>query len=186
MSPNRILTSIRNDGRQLALIYDQYRSEFLHWIAREFRCSSEDSKDIYQATILIFYDNVRCGKLRHLISSVKTYLFGVGKNVAREHLRKLKRNSAICMENTLKEFAADDAPVDESFFEAANKALARLSSPARKIIELFYYERKSMKEICALLNYKNPETAKNQKCKSMARLRKLFEEEVGRGWVRGV
>jgi hypothetical protein len=27
------------------------------------------------------------------------------------------------------------------------------------------------------LDYKNPETAKNQKCKCMARLRKIFEQE---------
>ena len=181
MSQDKILASIREDGRQLALIYDQYRSEFLHWISREFRCSSDDSQDIYQATILIFYDNVRCGKLRHLISSVKTYLFGVGKNVAREHMRKLRRHTAILHDNSCGEYAADDADgrSDESFFEAANKALQRLSHPARKVLELFYYEKKSMKEICTILHYKNPDTAKNQKCKSMARLRKLFQEEMG-------
>ena len=62
MSENEILTSIRNGNQQqLASVYEKYRSEFLHWMTREFHCSPEDSKDIYQFTILIFYDNVKSG-----------------------------------------------------------------------------------------------------------------------------
>jgi RNA polymerase sigma-70 factor (ECF subfamily) len=35
-----------------------------------------------------------------------------------------------------------------------------------------------MEEISLALNYKNSDTAKNQKCKCMARLRSLFEKEL--------
>ena len=35
-----------------------------------------------------------------------------------------------------------------------------------------------MQEITDAMQYKNPETAKNQKCKCMARLRKLVDEEI--------
>ena len=180
MSENEILARIRNDGQQtLGLIYEKYRSEFLQWIGREFHCSVDDSKDIYQLTILIFYDNVKSGKLERLVSSIKTYLFGIGKNVAREHLRKIKRN-IIQQEKWMRECLAGetDEQVDDSVFEAANKALARLGEPGRKMIELYYYERKSMEQISTILHYRNSDTAKNQKCKYMARLRKLFEEEM--------
>ncbi|MEX2232503.1 MAG: sigma-70 family RNA polymerase sigma factor [Cyclobacteriaceae bacterium] len=184
MSENELLARIRNGGQQqLALIYEKYRSEFLHWISKEFHCSPEDSKDIYQVTILIFYDNVKSGKLVHLVSSIKTYLFGIGKNVAREHLRRLQRNTHFKQEKSLRQFFIDesDDQTDEYVFEAVNKALAKLGDSGRKLIELFYYERKSMEEICMMMNYKNADTAKNQKCKSMARLRKLFEEEMTKG-----
>jgi RNA polymerase sigma-70 factor (ECF subfamily) len=43
-------------------------------------------------------------------------------------------------------------------------------------VDLYYYQKKSMQEISDLLNYKNADTAKNQKCKCMAKLRKLYEE----------
>ncbi len=181
MSENEILKRIRNDGQQqLALIYEKYRSEFLHWIVKEFHCSPEDSKDIYQITILIFYDNVKSGKLEYLVSSIKTYLFGVGKNVVREHLRKIKRDTLFQQERSLREYFVDEPndQIDECIFEAANKAVAKLGANGRKLIELFYFERKSMKEISTILKYNNSATAKNQKCKSMARLRKLFEEEM--------
>jgi RNA polymerase sigma factor (sigma-70 family) len=183
MSETQIIERIRLGGHdELGMVYEAYRSEFIQWITKEFHCSADDSKDIYQLSILIFYDNVKSGKLEHLVSSLKTYLFGIGKNVAKENMRKARRNTPINQEKWLKEYLIDepDNTVDEDLFSTAKKALEKLGEPCQKLIELFYYEKKSMEQISAILNYKNPETAKNQKCKCMARLRKLFEQEVTR------
>ena len=181
MPDDHIIARIRSGGQsELGAIYEEYRKEFIHWIAREFHCSLDDSKDIYQLTILIFYDNVRSGKLEHLVSSVKTYLFAIGKNVARENLRKAKRNTPMDQEKWLKQYLVDepDESIDERLFTIAEKALSDLGQPCQQLIELFYYEKKTMEEISIALNYKNSDTAKNQKCKCMARLRALFEKQV--------
>lgn len=181
MSENQILERIRLGGQsELGMIYEAYRSEFIQWITKEFQCSTDDGKDIYQLSILIFYDNVKSGKLEHLVSSIKTYLFGIGKNVARDNMRKQKRNTTINQEQWLKEYLVDEPgnPVEEEAFIAAKRALEKLGQPCQRLIELFYYEKKSMEEISAEMSYKNSETAKNQKCKCMARLRKLYEEET--------
>ncbi|HTE32588.1 MAG TPA: sigma-70 family RNA polymerase sigma factor [Chryseolinea sp.] len=181
MNQEEIIFKIRSGGQsELGAIYEEFREEFLHWIMREYHCSSDDSQDIYQLTILIFYDNIRQGKLQHLVSSVKTYLFGIGKNIAKENLRKEKRFVPIGQEKWLKNYLIDEPSqqVDESAFAKARTALEKLGQPCQRLIELFYYEKKSMPEITDALGYKNPETAKNQKCKCMARLRKIFEQET--------
>lgn len=181
MSDDHIIALIRNGGHpELGMVYEKYRTEFIQWVTKEFRCSEDDGKDIYQLTILIFYENIRSGKLEHLVSSVKTYLFGIGKNVARDNMRKSRRNTAINQEKWLKEYLVDDIdePVDESMFTMARQALAALGEPCKQLLELYYYDRRSMEEISDRLNYKNADTAKNQKCKCMARLRKLFEREA--------
>lgn len=181
MSQDEIIQKIRSGGQtELGLVYEEYREEFLRWVVKEFKCSLDDGKDIYQLTILIFYDNIRKGKLEHLVSSVKTYLFGIGKNIVKENLRKGKRFIQISKEKWLKENLVDEPSnqVEEAVFERAKNALAKLGQPCQRLIELFYYEKKSISEITLAMNYKNPETAKNQKCKCMARLRKLFEEET--------
>jgi RNA polymerase sigma factor (sigma-70 family) len=181
MSEQHIIERLRHGGQtELGVIYEQNRKEFIQWVNKEFNLSTDDGKDIYQMTILIFYDNVKSGKLENLVSSVKTYLFAIGKNVARESMRKAKRTSRINQEEWLKEYMVDepDNRIEESVFSTAKSALEKLGQPCHKLVELFYYERKSMEEISALMNYKNAETAKNQKCKCMARLRKLFEEEL--------
>ena len=181
MSPDETLRRLQSDGqKQLGLIYEKYRDEFLRWIAKNFGCSTEDSQDIYQSAILIFYGNVRSGKLQNLSSSVKTYLFAIGKNVAREYLREGQRNKRLQHDKFVQEYFMDntDDQLNESFLDAASSALAKLDEPRRRLIELFYYERKSMEEISSIMHYRNADTAKNQKCKSMMRLRRLFEEEL--------
>ncbi len=180
MNETGIIEKIRSGGQtELGMVYEEYRKEFLHWITKEYHCSEDDSKDIYQLTILIFYDNIKQGKLEHLVSSVKTYLFGIGKNIAKENLRKEKRFTPISDEKWLKEYLIDEPshPTDEDVFRRAKTSLEKLGQPCQRLIELFYYEKKSMPEITLSLNYKNPETAKNQKCKCMARLRKIFAQE---------
>jgi RNA polymerase sigma factor (sigma-70 family) len=181
MNQDEIIQKIKSGGQtELGLVYEEYREEFIRWAIKEYNCSMDDSQDIYQLTILIFYDNIRQGKLEHLVSSVKTYLFGIGKNVVRENMRKEKRYVPISKEKWLKENLIDEPsdPIDESAFDRAKNALAKLGQPCQRLVELFYYEKKSIPEITLEMNYKNPETAKNQKCKCMARLRKLFEQET--------
>ena len=181
MDQGEIIQKIKSGGQtELGLIYEEHREEFLRWVVKEFSCSLDDAKDIYQLTILIFHDNIRLGKLEHLVSSVKTYLFGIGKNIVKENLRKQKRFIPISKEKWLKEHLIDEptTKIDDAVFARAKNALSKLGQPCQRLIELFYYEKKSIPEITIAMNYKNPETAKNQKCKCMARLRKLFEEET--------
>jgi RNA polymerase sigma-70 factor (ECF subfamily) len=180
MNQEELIQKLRAGGQtELGMIYEEHRSEFLGWIAKEYQCSPDDCQDIYQMTILIFYDNIKQGKLEHLVSSVKTYLFGIGKNIARETLRREKRHVPIQQEKYLKHQLIDEPAEtrDDANFSRAQTALEKLGQPCQRLIELFYYEKKSIAEITDTLHYKNPETAKNQKCKCMARLRKLFEQE---------
>ncbi|NJM24863.1 MAG: sigma-70 family RNA polymerase sigma factor [Bacteroidia bacterium] len=181
MTNDTLIERIRSGGQKdLGMVYEQYRSEFIQWITREYNCSDDDAKDIYQVTILIFYENIRQGKLQHLVSSVKTYLFGIGKNLAMETYRKNSRNTPISQEKWLQEYLLDeqdDNPLEEKF-EKVKRALEKLGQPCQKLIELFYYEKRNMEAIASIMNYKNAETAKNQKCKCMGRLRRLFEQEV--------
>jgi RNA polymerase sigma factor (sigma-70 family) len=178
---SEIIQKIRSGGQtELGMIYEEYRSEFLHWITKEYECSMDDGKDMYQLTILIFYDNIKQGKLEHLVSSVKTYLFGIGKNLAKDNMRKEKKFTPINQEKWLKEYLIDEPnqPLDDTIFSLAKKALEKLGQPCQRLIELFYYENKNLQEISEAMQYKNMETAKNQKCKCMARLRKLVDQEI--------
>jgi RNA polymerase sigma factor (sigma-70 family) len=181
MSPSEIITRIRDGGQhELGLVYQQYRSEFLHWVEKEFKCSSADSQDIYQVTILIFYDNIQSGKLQQLSSSVKTYLFAIGKNIAMGNIRKEKRSVPLPKHQWLMEHLEEehDYTNNEKVWEAIRRAMNRMSESSKRLLELFYYERKSMEEISLILHYRNSETTKNLKCKSMAQLRKFVKEEL--------
>jgi DNA-directed RNA polymerase specialized sigma24 family protein len=99
-----------------------------------------------------------------------------------EWRRKSNRNTPLNQEHWLNEHLMneqDQAPT-EQMISHARQALARMEEPCRRLIEMFYYGKKSMEEITRELNYKNAETAKNQKCRCMKRLRKIYEEEHNR------
>ncbi len=75
-------------------------------------------------------------------------------------MRKAKRNVPITQEKWLKEYLIDEPeqPVDENLFTVAQNALNDLGQPCQQLLEMYYYEKKSMEEISEKLNYKNADT----------------------------
>ncbi len=180
---DEILVQQIKSGNQRALsqFYESFRSEFLRWIMRDFKCAEDDSKDVFQVAVLIVYDNIQKGKLDHLTSSLKTYLFSVGKNLAHEWGRKAQRNLPFEPEHYIQSMVADDPETGmEEKLDLVYECLKKIGPPCRQLLELFYFNRKTMDEITLALGYKNTDSAKNQKYKCMGRLRKFYEEEFAK------
>jgi RNA polymerase sigma-70 factor (ECF subfamily) len=183
MTDSEVIEAIRDGNqRQLGRVYELYREEFLKWVFREYSTDPDDGKDIYQVAILAFAENIRSGKLAVLTSTLKTYLFAIGKNLALEMARKKKNIIGLDAYEQLRTIAGESngSTQEEEMLEAVRHAMERLGQPCRQLIESYYYGRKSMEEITREMLYKNPETAKNQKCKCMARLRVMVNEELER------
>lgn len=177
MNGNSVINNIKEKGNEaLGEIYIEYREEFISWLIKQYRCDYDTAKDIYQLVIIIFYDNVRQGKLTELRSNLKTYLFAIGKNKYFEHLKKNSR--FIPKDNFLTESGSNGEEIQEKQekevqLDQLEESLLALGDPCQCLLKLFYYEKKSMEEITKILNYKNRETTKNQKYKCLNRLRKI-------------
>jgi hypothetical protein len=52
--------------------------------------------------------------------------------------------------------------------------LDKLGDPCSKMLKAFYFNKKSMQEICTEFGYTNADNAKTQKYKCLTRLKKLF------------
>jgi RNA polymerase sigma factor (sigma-70 family) len=168
------------DASGLSFVYEKYRKEYINWIRRFGNCSTDDAREFYQGTILIFYENVINGKLSALQSSLKTYLFGIGKNLVLHEYRKDSRGERVKAEFVLQSHLADtpqEMLIDDLELALVHRCFDRIGDPCHRLLKLFYFHQKTMEEISAELGYKNPETAKNQKYKCMERLRKLVEGE---------
>ena len=53
--------------------------------------SDEENIDVYQDAYIIFYDNVMSGKVESFSSSIATYLFGIGKYLIFDRMKKNKK-----------------------------------------------------------------------------------------------
>lgn len=62
-------------------------------------------------------------------------------------------------------------------FNKMGDALKLLGEPCKTIIEDFYINNRSMKEICEDFGYTNADNAKTQKYKCLQRLKKLFFQQ---------
>ena len=77
-----LLQAIKNGQYDaIEMVYLQNRKKFFSWAQQRFNVNNQDLEDVWQETILIFFENVKNGRLLILKSKLSTYLFSIGKIV---------------------------------------------------------------------------------------------------------
>ena len=180
MSENDVIARIKSgDDNLLSAIYTDHRQEFTAWLMKNYSCTVDEAKEVYQLSIVIFYENILSGRLTHMTSTIKSYLFAIGKNKMLEY-KKYGNRFVNDVDGNLGTQMEDESKTEkqekEITFTIVEECLHLLGDPCQSLLDLYYYHKKTMTEIAEQLGYKNTDTAKNQKYKCMKRLKKLFEE----------
>ena len=181
MDPNLQLKELKNGNKDvLSQIYLDYRNEFVNWLKSKYSVETEEGLELYQQTILIFYENVLKGKLVKVSSGLKTYLFAIGKNKMMEESRSKLRvvHSAPGEVEVQYDSENEDKVYLEQRILNLRNSFRQLGEHCRQLLQLFYYQRLSLDEIVALQGYKNRNTAKNQKYKCMEKLRGIHKKQT--------
>jgi RNA polymerase sigma-70 factor (ECF subfamily) len=176
-----VIEKIRNgDKTQLEIIYKSHKFEFISWLTNKFNCTEEEARDVYQYAVLTLYENIKSERLSELSSSVKTYLFAIGKHKILE-----QRKASVRFIPKLDEQIADVPEVGrwenemyEESLQLVEQCLEMLGEPCKSLLELYYYHNMSMEDIADRMNYKNRFTSKNLKYKCINRLRRIYIEEL--------
>jgi len=162
-------------------IYQQYYHIINGWLIKNGG-SSADAADLFQEAMVVLFGKAQDEDFR-LTCSIGTYLFAVSKNLWYKKLQKQGREPVFLNDNIENEedgsgiVYEDDINVHherEAHYEQLNSALDQIGEPCRSLLMAFYHQDKNMQEIAADFGYTNPDNAKNQKYKCLARLRKLF------------
>ena len=174
----RILRLKRGDQEALAEIYSEYREGFLHWITNTHQCTRDEAVEIFQHSILTFYENVVEGSFEGLkTAGIKTYIYSIGKNKLlgdyRKNMRISSTESVDAEENS--EIEVDVEHIKSQKLETIKKAIQDLGDPCKKLLELFYFNNLSNDEIAEIMDYKNGNTVKNLKYKCIQRIKKAIE-----------
>ncbi len=171
----------KGDSKGLELIYRAYRTEFIKWISHNTSFSVEMATDLFQESVLVLYKNVKAGKLEDLTSSIKTYLFAIGKRLYANHQRKQKiETKTLTVEDfSIKELAI--MPKESNTLnerqELVSKLLNKMRYPCKDILTMFYYKGFSIKEIVAEMEYKSVNVIKVLKVRCMKSLRKMVFQQ---------
>lgn len=169
-----IIHKIKNgDEQPLIDIYEKYRDEFIVWSTSNFRIDSEFSKDIFQETLLDFNENIHSGKLSELSSTVKTYLFQIGKHKILNYQKKQGRTTYFEKVHLIESKEHIDFMDDEQKAytqEQISKAIEKLPDDCQEVLKLYYFKEFDMESIAREMEYKNANTAKSKKSLCMKKL----------------
>ena len=139
----------------------------------------EDAEDIFQEVIISFLHLVKAGKFRGE-ASIKTFLYSLNRNL---WLNELKRRGRAEARETKFEATKD---LDEQGIltqienreanEGLMKVIDELGETCKKILLLFYYENRSMKEMMTELHYENEQVIRNKKYKCLKKLEQMLAD----------
>jgi RNA polymerase sigma factor (sigma-70 family) len=172
---NRLIEQIQSgDHKAIERIYKQFKEEFLDFSSR-FAISEEDAVDIYQDSIVVLYENILSGKLTSFTSSVKTYLFAIGKYKIYNSLKvKPIIEDIDDYKYILKEEDNEEFLLQEQNIEKLRRAYRQLGGRCQEVIKLFYYENQTIEEIKERLDYTTKDVVKSQKSRCIKQIRELL------------
>jgi len=163
-----------DDKVALEKVYTDYRDEFLNY-SKRYKIEDSDVLDIYQDAVIAMHQNFVTNQLVLTKSTIKTYLFGIGKNKIFKFLKnqnKLVRKSVVNDE-------FDEIKIDEDNPTAIQIKLSEnlklISESCQDILKLFYYRNLTIDEIVAQTDYKDSNTVRSHKSRCMKRLKTLFK-----------
>lgn len=166
----------QNDLTALDKAYITFKKEFFLF-ARTFSVSDEDIADVYQDTMISFYENVQSGKLHTLTSSLKTYLFAIGRFKLYKQIGKNKNQhfdeQVIYASEEIQVF---DIDVSEERKILLKNAFVQLGEKCQKILDLYYYKGMTLDETQDFLGYSTKDVLKNQKSRCLKQLKDLVKE----------
>lgn len=168
------------DGDDVALkkVYVEYRGPFINY-ARKFQLDEEAILDIYQDAIIALHENFASGKIKEMDSSIKTYLFSIGKYKIYSYLRKHNKMRVLDdqhipdTETKGFDFELDENPLTEKQ-AILKKALEKMGGKCKLILELFYFRGLTIDEIRVSENYENNNTVKSQKSRCLKTLKEMI------------
>lgn len=176
MSEQQLIQLLKETDKDvLRRLYQEYRSSFLSF-AQKFCSSTDDIVDAYQDAIIVLQEKAIKGDLDELRCTLKTYLFGIGKYILYDKMRKQKKIvSSMKLEQEDYDYNAialdflEDQPNELQL--QLQRAFATLGKKCKEVLTLFYYRGYTIEEICQKLQYDNKNVVKSQKSRCIKQLK---------------
>lgn len=184
-----LLESVKNkDSKVLEQIYDEYRKPFVIWSSQLYQCNDEDAIEIYQKAFTIFYFNVQKGKLTKLTSSIKTYLFSIGKNLFREKFRD-KHNRLVNLDDVSNTSIVQET-VDNDILEdyqhnhqkrIVKALLNEIGDPCKTLLHLIFIQNYSVDAVVREMNYSDERVVRKRKSLCLKKMREMVADRKDSG-----
>jgi RNA polymerase sigma factor (sigma-70 family) len=165
--------------KTLDKLYTDYFPVFKLFVLRN-NGSIEDAEDIFQEAMMVLVEKLRQDDFV-LSASLKTYVMAIAKNLWFKQLRDAKKNSTTELtdvhSSVLMEEITTAIEVEKTYWDKLNAYLFSVSSHCKTILEMFYFEKKTIDEIQKHFGYSTKHNAQNQKYKCVEQVKAVKEKD---------
>ncbi len=164
--------------RLIKKYYLKYMGECIAYAQKQFGCTKEIAKKIYQDAFSATYENVRAGKLKGFNKAPIAYLKTVCNYKLQKHRKENGRYIYDDKVHLLDGLLTANTEEGKSIFlqriTSLKKALKALGEPCKGVLIARIVHKYSREEIAKEYNYKNEETVGTAIYRCKERLSKLF------------
>ena len=173
---------------------EKIRSTVMNLLRHHFGIPEYDAEDILQDAWLLLLEKLATGALSEVPTKLQSYMTTVCTNKAHEYLRKVANQNA---ETSLDDESITADRIDfiqkeirswADFIEESDRArdrklalleaeLKKLTARQRALVEGYYFENKSMKELAQLLGYSSEDVAKSTKNRILNTIRATVRKQ---------
>lgn len=183
MKDQKIVDMLRNGDRRKALEKVYVNFPKIKQLIIQKGGNEEEAKDIFQESIVIFYNKAIQPEFK-LTSAISTYLYSVSHNLWMKYIRDVKNkevSGADSVELEADDFGLAEHLEQEKKFSIIKKVISQVGDRCMEILQKYYYQRMSMKEIAVDMGYNTDKIAKNQKYKCLEKARSLATKQYAEG-----
>ncbi len=160
------------NNRALRHLYGQYYQMALKFVKYN-KGTTEDASDVFQEALIAFFENIKNEKFRG-DSSIKTYLYATIRNNWFAKLKKTKETQSIENLNIKDEVVTDNT---QDINIILSELMNQIGESCKRILQFYYYENLSMRDIMKKMDFSSEQSAKTQKYKCMQKLLKFLENK---------
>ena len=179
LSDQKIIELLRSGNeRVLNMLYDRYLRMITRYVCDNSGTDS-DAEEVLQDALIILWENVQ-RKDFELKSRLSTYLYAVAKNKWLQELNRRKRLTTLdsVSSNPGNEVPVDEQLLEEETVEIIKRCIEQLQPLCQSVLIAYYYEGKTMQEICEITGLANENVAKSKKYQCKKELERLVKMEM--------
>jgi len=170
---------IEENNTQIKKVYYKHRDVFFGF-GKKYRLTDAELADIYQDAFLALRKQALSGKLYDVKSSMKTYLFGIGKHLIFNELKRQKNFIRVRVNNNNEVAKSHEIVLNRTLELTLEQKLLqenfkKLGKKCKNVLTLFYYRGLTNEEIAQQENYENEAVVRSQKSRCLKTLKEYIK-----------
>lgn len=162
----------RGDRKALEWVYTEYKEAFFAYLMDKVEAKDE-LEDLYQDSVVAMFQNFSLKQLTLDNSSIKTYLFAIGKNKAAGRFRGPRKVDQDDIVQREKVYQVEEHELSEEQ-NALRKAFKLLGESCKELLRMHYYRGLTDKEVQEMTDYRDINTIKSSRSRCLKKLKSLI------------